>query len=122
MSGIDRADQMILYNSSLRKNRGWYKRIGLHIMEMFLHNAFQLFLESKRYENNKMSFLQFRRQIITSLIGDLHVIPELRPQAKFHYLETLPATKKKAPAKPCQWKRCRKEKRRETRCVCFLSD
>ena len=55
-------------------------------------------------------------------IGDLSVIPELRPQAKFHYLEPLPATKKKAPAKPYQWKRCRKEKRRETRCVCFLSD
>ena len=39
MSGIDRSDQMLPYHSALRKTIRWYKKVGIHIMEIFLRNA-----------------------------------------------------------------------------------
>lgn len=122
MSGIDFSDQMLSYNSSLRKTKRWYKKMGVHFFELYLHNAFQLFSETKRYEKNKMKFIQYREKIIFWLLGrteDDDGTHTTTTVPNFHYLESIPSTeKKKNPSKPCQWKKCRDEKRRETRYVC----
>ena len=44
MSGIDRSDQMLSYHSGLRKTVRWYKKVGVHMVEMMLTNAFYLFV------------------------------------------------------------------------------
>ena len=43
MSGIDRSDQMLSYRSALRKTIRWYKKLGVHLIEMFLINSHLLF-------------------------------------------------------------------------------
>ena len=40
MSDIDRSDQILCYNSALRKTIRWYKKVGVHFIEMFLINGF----------------------------------------------------------------------------------
>ena len=42
ISGIDRSDQMLSYHSGLRKTLRWYKKAGVHILEIFITNAFYL--------------------------------------------------------------------------------
>lgn len=44
MSGIDKADQMISYYDSLRKTICWYKKVGVHIFNIIMHNAYALLL------------------------------------------------------------------------------
>ena len=39
MSGIDRSDQMMAYHSGLRKTVRWYKKVGVHILEILLTNS-----------------------------------------------------------------------------------
>ena len=43
MSGIDRADHMLSYYCSLRKTVCWYKKIGVHLFEIMIHNAHQMY-------------------------------------------------------------------------------
>lgn len=42
MSGIDRSDQMLSYHSGLRKTIRWNKKVGVHILEIFMANAFYI--------------------------------------------------------------------------------
>ena len=69
MSGIDFSDQMLSYNTSLRKTKRWYKKMGVHFFVIFLHNSFRLFLESKRYESDKIKSIMFRERIISWLLS-----------------------------------------------------
>ena len=46
MSGIDRYDQMLSYQSGLRKTARWYKKVGIHIFEFFLSNTFYLHMKN----------------------------------------------------------------------------
>ena len=63
MSGIDRSDQMLSYHSGLRKNLRWYKKVGVHILEMMLTNSFYLY--TKFSNNEKLCHLfEFRENII----------------------------------------------------------
>ena len=43
MSGIDHSDQMMAYHSGLRKTVRWYKKVGIHILEILLTNAHYLY-------------------------------------------------------------------------------
>ena len=42
MPSIDRSDQILSYYSGLRKTLRWCNKAGVHILEMFLTNAFYL--------------------------------------------------------------------------------
>ena len=42
ISDIDRSDQMLSYNSGLRKTLNWYQKARLRILEMFLIDALYL--------------------------------------------------------------------------------
>ena len=88
MSGIDLADQMMSYYSSLRKTIRWYKKLALHVLTMALKNAHQLHQLETRMT---MTFLNFREVIIRDLIGEAN--PAVHGQhvpvpqnGDFHYL------------------------------------
>ena len=68
MSGIDWADQMVSYYDCLRKTTRWYKKIALHIFDIFLFSV--LCLNSKYDVDKLFNLLKLRETIITDLIGD----------------------------------------------------
>ncbi|XP_041369938.1 piggyBac transposable element-derived protein 4-like [Gigantopelta aegis] len=121
MDGVDRSDQMLSYYSVLRKTIRWYKKIVLHILQVFLLNAHILYNTNNR---EQMKLLKFRDQI--HLLGDVY--EKLRDHSPahsqapvnetFHYLAPLPPTEKKERAtKPCRV--CTKAgTRRESHYIC----
>jgi hypothetical protein len=118
MSGIDRSDQMLSYYSALRKTIRWYKKIGLHTLEMMMHNAHMMY-NAGRPVRQTMRLLQFREAVVRYLIGgDLQPTRGPVAASTAHVPSTLPPTAKKPrPTKPCRI--CtRKKKRRETRYFC----
>lgn len=98
MAGIDRSDQRMSYYSFLRKTIRWYKKIALHYLEIFLHNA-HMFHNQRNRKNKRMTLLQFRESVIMHLLGDDSNARESRNcntnATDFHYLEHLPPTEKK---------------------------
>ena len=68
MSGIDRSDQMLSYHSALRKTIRWYKKVGIHIMEIFLSNAYYMYAKNTKNPIAK-NMKDFRESIVTNLIG-----------------------------------------------------
>ncbi|XP_041351080.1 piggyBac transposable element-derived protein 4-like [Gigantopelta aegis] len=100
MAGVDRSDQMLSYYSALRKIIRWYKKIVLHILEVFLLNAHILYNANKR---EQMKLLKFRDLVTIHLLGDVY--DKLRDHGPahsqapvnetFHYLAPLPPTEKK---------------------------
>ena len=110
MSGIDRSDQMLPYHSALRKTIRWYKKVGIHIMEIFLSNAYYMYAKNTTNPNAK-NMIDFRESIVTNLIGPPPPNHHLKPQASFHHLSTIPSTeKKKNAARTC--KHCSKNQKR----------
>lgn len=122
MSGIDRSDQMLSYYSALRKTIRWPKKIVLHIVELYIHNAYILY---RQITGSNIISLKFREKFIECLIGQN--MPSVTKKNKseestFHYLECIPPTEKKTrPTKPCRV--CTQNKmRRETRYYCPVCD
>ncbi|XP_064598479.1 piggyBac transposable element-derived protein 4-like [Liolophura sinensis] len=118
MSGIDRSDQMLSYYSALRKTIRWYKKIGLHVLEIMLFNAHIMYNESV---GEQMRMLRFREKVTLHLLGNVDLQPtptEGPPAETFHHLVGVPPTEKKErPTKPCH--QCTKNgRRRETRYIC----
>ena len=118
MSGIDRSDQMLSYHSGLRKTIRWYKKVGIHMFEIFMANSFYLYIKN----TNKPKFngmKDFKESIIRYLVGPPKPTKFTKPQANFHYLCPIPATeKKKTPTRVC--KHCSiKGRRRESRYQCL---
>ena len=70
MSGTDRSGQILSYNSALRKMLRWYKKVGVHMFEIFLTNAFYLY---KTYASQReaMAINDFREIIVNNLAGVL---------------------------------------------------
>ena len=120
MSGIDRADQMVSYYDCLRKTTRWYKKIALHIFDIFVFNAYCL--NTKYGIDKSMTLLKYREAIITDFIGDrVKATPPSRTNnmPNLHYITAIPPTeKKRLPTKPCRV--CSKEKRKETRYECTV--
>lgn len=122
MSGIDNCDQMLSYYSGLRKTLRWYKKMGLHLIELFIHNAHKL--HNQTFPGNKKRLLHFRDECVKGLIGlPLNrQQPRPQPQARFHYLEPIPATEKKEfPTKRCTMCISRNF-RKESRYACAICE
>ena len=119
MFGIHRSDQMLTYHSALRQTIRWYKKVGIHIMEIFLSNAYYMYAKNTTNPIAK-NMKDFRESIVTNLIGPPPPNHHLKPQASFHHLSTIPPTeKKKNAARTC--KHCSKnQKRRESRYECLV--
>ena len=105
------------YHSRLRKTIRWYKKVGVHIMEILLANAFYLYFKLTPSPKVK-SVTEFRECVIRNLIGKPKPKKHMVPQASFHYLAPIPPTeKKKNPCRCC--KHCSSNgKRKETRHLC----
>jgi len=65
MSGIDRADQMMSYYSMPRKYMRWYVKVFFHLVNICLWNSNYLY----NLQVSKTSHLEFRRHIISYLLG-----------------------------------------------------
>ena len=110
MSGIDRSDQMLSYHSGLRKTIRWYKKVGIHLMEVMLSNAYYMYASVTPCRNVK-NIKDFREVVVESLIVPPRKKRLMRPQLNFHCLSAIPATeKKKTPTRRCQHCRKRTEK------------
>ena len=116
MSGVDRSDQMLSYHSALKKTVRWNKKVGIHIMEMLVHNAWMLFKKS----GGKITTADFKQQAVEWLVGEIATPKHLQPVANFHHLFPMPASgKKNTPTKRC----ClcsTPAKRKETRYICLF--
>lgn len=66
MGGIDRQDQMLAYYPCDRKTLRWYKKLGIHYVQLMLLNSF--FLYNKYSSKDKMSLYDFRISILSSLL------------------------------------------------------
>ncbi|XP_025423083.1 piggyBac transposable element-derived protein 4-like [Sipha flava] len=66
MSGIDRQDQMHSYYPFTRKTIRWYKKIGIHIIQMLLMNSFYLY--NQYHAGPKISLYDFRLSILSELL------------------------------------------------------
>lgn len=116
MSGIDLSDQMLSYYSALRKTLFWYKKLAIHIFEIFIHNACMIYNQQANLPpENKIDALSFKDEVVKYLLGEKftkHRLQEQKKQVQLHYLERLPPTQKKQkPTKPCRV--CTKEKKRK---------
>ena len=59
MLGVDRFDQMLSYYQGLRKCIRWYKKIGVHFLDIFLRNLFCL--TKQQYPGSfKISLLEYQ--------------------------------------------------------------
>ena len=113
MSGIDLSDQMMSYHSATRKTVRWYKKIGLHVIEMVLTNAHYLFTKYSG-ARVKVGVADLKETLIKNLVGPLKKRTVKR--GPFHYLVIIPATeKKKGPTPQCGV--CN-QKGKESRYVC----
>jgi hypothetical protein len=65
MSGIDHLDQMMSYYPIERKSVKWYKKLGLHLLNLLLLNSYFLFSENAR----KIPMIDFRLQIVETLLA-----------------------------------------------------
>ena len=96
MSGIDRSDQMLSYYQGLRKSVRWYKKIGFHFIEMFVHNSFYLFKQAN--PQNKMTLIKFRTEVVKSLL-DYEKLSQIerRGSNNAHYPQLIPALEEEKP-------------------------
>ena len=115
MPGIDRSDQMLSYHSSLRKTLRWYKKIGVHFVEMLMVNA-HFFCKKYSPSSCEMRVNTFLEEVVRSLNGEPRRPAYVRPRAAFHYIGRIPQTgKKEHPQKPCR--RCKPRKDRRYMCM-----
>lgn len=68
MSGIDFQDQMLSYYSGHRKSLRWYKKLGIHIINMMLFNSYILY---NRYAAKKTSLYDFKLAVVEDLLPPL---------------------------------------------------
>ena len=93
MSSIDRGDQMLSYHSDLRKTLRWYQKAEVHILEMFLTNAFYLY---RKFSTNRdfSHLVDFRKNVIKCFIGERKNKTFMEPAPYFHYLAPVPEGEK----------------------------
>ena len=70
MSGVDRSDQMLSYNSLLRKSLRWYKKVGVHMLEVFLVNPHYFYREQAANcdKMKVLTLLHFLEDIVLALV------------------------------------------------------
>jgi len=94
MSGIDRQDQMLSYYPCERKTVRWYKKIGIHFFQLFLLNAYYIYVENVK----KCSLYDFRLSVITALVKNqtsINVPPILPNKKSTHYPTKVAKNEKK---------------------------
>lgn len=66
MGGVDHQDQMNSYYPCDRKTLRWFKKLGIHFIQLMLLNAYFLF---KKYSGKNMSLYDFRIAVLEKLLN-----------------------------------------------------
>ena len=102
MSGVGWFDQVLSYYQGLRKCIWWYKKIGVHFLDIFLHNSF--YLTKWQYHGSfKIPLLEYLTMAVKSLIG--HYNPAALELRKYenHFLTLICTSgKKRNPTLRCR--------------------
>lgn len=115
MGGVDRQDQLMSYYPCERKSIRWYKKLGLHIVQMLLLNAYLLF---KKHTKSKISIYDFRISIIDSLVPETPPV-SIASREKEHVPKKNEVGKKGRPvSRRCVWCTTHYKRRRDTTFHC----
>lgn len=112
MGGVDRQDQLLAYYPCERKCMRWYKKLGVHILQMLVLNSYLLF---KKHTKSKISIYEYRLSIIESLVPPKSVLA--KPPAIHNPIKNPVGANGRVISRRCVW--CYKnKKRRETTYHC----
>ena len=85
---------MISYYDSLRKTIRWYKKVGLHIIDIMMHNAYALNVAHGTEDH--VTLLNYREHVVTWLFRIEHDMEkEVTNRNEIHNLMPHPPTEKK---------------------------
>lgn len=110
MSGVDRQDQMMAYYPCERKTLRWYKKIGIHFIQICMLNLYLIYIKNIK----KISYYDYRLSVINSLLSFKSNTPSpqvpilIRPE---HLPTKVEKNKKNRPIR----KRCRECAKEGTR-------
>ena len=119
MSGIDRSDQKLSYNSALRQTIRWYKKCGVQLIEIYLEECFYLYTACGKNVTIK-HINKFRKVVVKWLIVETVQPRQFKPQ--FHYLAIIPPSRKKEIPTRVFKVCCSNKIRRETRYMCAFCE
>lgn len=92
MSGIDLSDQMLSYYSALRKTLFWYKKLAIHVFEIYIHNACMIYNQQANLPpEKKLDALSFKDEVVKHLLGEKFTHSQHAQTKKdelLHYLAT----------------------------------
>ncbi|XP_069812926.1 piggyBac transposable element-derived protein 4-like [Dendropsophus ebraccatus] len=119
MGGVDLSDQVLQPYLVKRKNKAWYKKVAIYLIQMATYNSYVLY---KR--QGSLSFLQYQEKVVEHLMfeeppsADTFQSENVERLTGRHFPHHVPETpNKKYPQKRCRV--CRKHGiRRETRFYC----
>ncbi|XP_045540910.1 piggyBac transposable element-derived protein 4 isoform X1 [Papilio machaon] len=126
MGSVDTSDMMTSTLGCIRKSKKWHKKLGFHVIDMFMLNAFFLFKIMKN--NTNCSFADFQLSVIRQLIEKYKQPAIIQPSTsrgiidpfRFLHQDSLQHFPVKIPNRKSQ--RCKicasKKKRSETRFMC----
>lgn len=63
MSGIDRYDHILFYNSNPRKTNKWYKKVMFHLLDIAMYNSYNL------YKKGFYDIINYYREVVKKLNG-----------------------------------------------------
>ena len=69
MGAVDKCDQYLKPYSSGRKCLAWFKKLGLHMMDRMVLNAFKVFKNTRRLRD-KRSLLDFTREVAKDILKE----------------------------------------------------
>ena len=111
MGGVDKVDQQLQYQHTLRKSYKWYRKLALQLISQVILNAHKVYLE---HTESNIVFLDFMRNTIASLLVSTPkiIIPDVQIPDDTHAHLTgrhFPQVKKAASDASDQWptKQCR---------------
>lgn len=110
MSGVDMQDQMMSYYPCSRKTLRWYKKLGIHILQLLLLNSFFLY---NKYSGKKLNFYEYRLSVIEVLLPEVSAKPVTKKAALDHLPTKIENTNKKGHTLRKRCKVCSQDKRRK---------
>lgn len=132
MGSVDKSDMMLSSLSCMRKSKKWYKKVGLHIIDLFLLNAYYSYLFVTK---NKIGLAEFQLCVIRQLVDKFSLEKTVRTSKNPSKLVTIKEEilKHMPKAIPLEenskrpiYRRCKmcyeSQKRKSTRIICVTCE
>lgn len=121
MSGTGRQDQMMAYYPCERKTLRWYKKIGIHFVQICMLNSYLLYTKNIK----KISYYDYRLSVINSLLSwkTINIPSQVSiPTTSEHFPKKVEKNEKKRPIRK-RYRQCANGGiRTETTYFCPLCD